>query len=171
MYTNKPEYFKQNVEHALSQPNLKAIIRRTTDKAEAKRAEAVANFPGFENARLQGMKVKDHTIKYMDHYLAEFEKTIDSFHKVIAAVGGENSGMIEFREQALNDLIQAYAEIDNGWQQARDYFLKEIGEKDTYAKQPLHQVRAIAERTKWSRKAIIDREDAIITWVETLYAE
>ncbi len=66
--------------------------------------------------------------------LAEFEKTIDSFHKVIAAVGDKDAGLIEFREQALNDLIQAYAELDNGWQQARDYFLREIGEKETYKK-------------------------------------
>lgn len=74
MYVNKPEEFTHNVKEALAQPNLKPVIRRTTDKAEAKRAEAVANFPGFEKARLQGQKVKDHTIKYMDHYLAEFEK-------------------------------------------------------------------------------------------------
>ena len=74
MHANKPENFEQNVSEALSQPNLKAVIRRTTDKAEAKRAEAIANFPGFENARIQGQKVKDHTIKYMAHYLAEFEK-------------------------------------------------------------------------------------------------
>lgn len=74
MQANKPENFYQNVKDALAQPDLKMIIRRTTDKAEAKRAEAIANFPGFENARKQGQKVKDHTIKYMDHYLAEFEK-------------------------------------------------------------------------------------------------
>ncbi len=66
--------------------------------------------------------------------LAEFEKTIDNFHKVIGALDTKNSGLIEFREQALNDLIQAYAEIDNGWQQARDYFLRQIGEKETYDK-------------------------------------
>ncbi len=67
--------------------------------------------------------------------LAEFEKTIETFHKVIAAIKGrENTGLIEFREQALNDLIQAYAEIDNGWREARQYFVKEIGEKEAYSK-------------------------------------
>jgi L-lactate dehydrogenase complex protein LldF len=71
---NKPENFNENVIKALSQPNLKKVIRRTTDKAESKRAEAVASFPEFEKARLQGQKVKDHTIKHMGHYLAEFEK-------------------------------------------------------------------------------------------------
>ena len=95
MYTHNPEDFKKNVEHALSQPNLKAIIRRTTDKAEAKRAEAVANFPGFENARLQGMKVKDHTIKYMDHYLAEFEKNAKAQGAIVHwASDGEQASRI-----------------------------------------------------------------------------
>lgn len=74
MQANKPENFYRNVSEALAQPNLKPTIRRTTDKAEAKRAEAIANFPNFDNARMQGQKIKDHVIKYMDHYLAEFEK-------------------------------------------------------------------------------------------------
>lgn len=71
---HKPENFKKNVEKALAQPDLKSIIRRTTDKAENKRAQAVIDFPEFEKARTQGQKIKDHTIKYMGHYLAEFEK-------------------------------------------------------------------------------------------------
>lgn len=67
--------------------------------------------------------------------LAEFDKTIETFHNVIKAIKDqESAGMIEFREQALNDLIQAYAEVDDGWRQARDYFMKEIGEKETYKK-------------------------------------
>lgn len=67
--------------------------------------------------------------------LAEFDKTIETFHNVIAAIKGKDGGgLIEFREQALNDLIQAYAEVDNGWREARQYFLKEIGDKETYAK-------------------------------------
>jgi len=63
--------------------------------------------------------------------LTEFEKTIETFKKVVAKVG---KGAIEFREQALNDLVVTWAEVDNGWQDARDYFLKEIGEKKTYEK-------------------------------------
>lgn len=67
--------------------------------------------------------------------LAEFDKTIETFHSVIKAIKGkEGGGLIEFREQALNDLIQAYAEVDNGWREAREYFLKEIGDKETYDK-------------------------------------
>ena len=67
--------------------------------------------------------------------LTEFEKTVDTFKKVIAAIGkGGTRGIIEFRSQALNDLIVAYAELDNGWRLARSYFLKQVGEDDTYVK-------------------------------------
>ncbi len=67
--------------------------------------------------------------------LTEFEKTIDTFKKVIAAIGqGQNRARIEFRAQALNDLIVAWAEMDGGWKEARRYFLKEVGEEETYAK-------------------------------------
>lgn len=71
---NKPENFYRNVEEALAQTDLKSLIRRTTDKAEAKRAEAVAAFPGFSLAREQGQKIKDHVIENLGFYLAEFEK-------------------------------------------------------------------------------------------------
>lgn len=67
--------------------------------------------------------------------LAEFDKTIETFKRVIASIkGGGGGGVIEFRSQALKDLIQAYAELDNGWQMARDYFMGEVGEEDTYVK-------------------------------------
>ncbi|MBL8788314.1 MAG: tetratricopeptide repeat protein [Deltaproteobacteria bacterium] len=89
-------------------------------------------------------KFKDHAMFNYALYklgwvyfnLAEFDKTIETFHSVIKAIKGKEQagGLIEFREQALNDLIQAYAEVDNGWRSAREYFLKEIGDKETYEK-------------------------------------
>ena len=67
--------------------------------------------------------------------LTEFEKTIETFQRVIASIGeGKNRARIEFRSQALNDLIVAYAELDGGWQMARTYFMKQVGEEDTYKK-------------------------------------
>ena len=67
--------------------------------------------------------------------LAEFEKSIETFHQVVDIVGnGDTQGMVEFKEQALNDLIVCYAEIDEGWRDARKYFINEIGEKPAYEK-------------------------------------
>ncbi|PWQ95147.1 lactate utilization protein B [Leucothrix arctica] len=96
MQANKPQNFYKNVSEALAQPNLKAIIRRTTDKADAKRAEAVSNFPGFENARTQGQKIKDHVIKHMDHYLAEFEKNAKAQGAIVhwASTGEEATKIV-----------------------------------------------------------------------------
>lgn len=74
MSTIKAIDFDANVEKALAQKGLKAVIRRTTDKAEQKREEAIENFPDFDQARLQGQKIKDHVIAHMDHYLEQFEQ-------------------------------------------------------------------------------------------------
>jgi L-lactate dehydrogenase complex protein LldF len=69
-----PEKFQENVSRALSDPQLKIAIRRTTDRAESKRAAVISSFPGFERTRLQGQRIKDHVIRHLDHYLEQFER-------------------------------------------------------------------------------------------------
>jgi TolA-binding protein/thiol-disulfide isomerase/thioredoxin len=67
--------------------------------------------------------------------LAEFEKTVKTFQQVVASISKDaNRARIEFRSQALNDLIVTWAEIDGGWMAARQYFLKEVGQVGTYKK-------------------------------------
>ncbi len=67
--------------------------------------------------------------------MGEMEKAIDGFKRVVAAVsGGKGKGTIEFRNQALNDLVSCFAEIDNGWQEALDYFKSVLPEDETYVK-------------------------------------
>jgi L-lactate dehydrogenase complex protein LldF len=96
MYNYNPDNFVNNVSNSLAQPNLKATIRRTTDKAEAKRAEAIKNFPGFDQTRLQGQKIKDHTIKYLHHYLCQFEKNATAQGAIVhwASDGDEASRIV-----------------------------------------------------------------------------
>ena len=53
--------------------------------------------------------------------LAMYDKTIKTFQKVVAAVSKQSS-KVEFRSQALNDLVVTYAEIEHGWDRAKDYF-------------------------------------------------
>ena len=73
--------------------------------------------------------------------LREFDQAIETFKKVVAQVSKESGkGIIEFRNQALNDLVVTYAEIDDGWIHARDYFLKVLPEDQAYKK-----LRALAD--------------------------
>lgn len=67
--------------------------------------------------------------------MREFDKAIDTFKKVVAyASGAKGKGVIEFRDQALNDLIVTYAELEDGWVLARDYFLSVLPEDQAYKK-------------------------------------
>ncbi len=73
--------------------------------------------------------------------LREFDKTIETFHQVVEQVSkAKGKGVVEFREQALNDLVVTYAEVDDGWVLARDYFLKVLPEEQAYKK-----LRALAD--------------------------
>ena len=67
--------------------------------------------------------------------MAEMDKAIDGFKRVVSAVsGGKGKGVIEFRNQALNDLVSCFAEIENGWQTALDYFKGVLPEDEAYVK-------------------------------------
>lgn len=67
--------------------------------------------------------------------LHEFDTAIETFQKVVSQVAKiEGKGVIEFKNQALNDLVVTYAEIDNGWQHAKDYFMKVLPEEEAYKK-------------------------------------
>lgn len=95
MQANKPENFYANVSEALAKTDLKATIRRTTDKAEDMRAQAIARFPSFDRARLQGQQIKDHVIQHMDYYLAEFAKNATAQGTVVHwASTGEQAAQI-----------------------------------------------------------------------------
>lgn len=90
----------------------------------------ITNFPDSE---MYGYAL--YKLGWVYFNLTEYEKTIETFQKVVAGIGeGSNRAKIEFRDQALNDLVVAWAELDNGWQDARRYFMKEVGEAKTYDK-------------------------------------
>lgn len=65
------------------------------------------------------------------HYNEQaYRESVDTFKKVVER-SGEKLG---FQNQAINDLIVAFAELDNGWLEARDYFLKMRDKDFTYQK-------------------------------------
>ena len=70
--------FDARVRDALADPLLKVAIDRTTGNARAKRAAAMAAWPGFSAARELGRDIKDHVIAHLDHYLVQFERNARS---------------------------------------------------------------------------------------------
>lgn len=66
--------------------------------------------------------------------LREFDQAIETFQAVVAEIDADADvvGRVEFRAQALNDLIVTYAEIEDGWRHARDYFIEVVGEEEAY---------------------------------------
>lgn len=94
----------------------------------------ISNYPqaGMYNYAL-------YKLAWVYYNLTEFEKAIEKFHSVVDAIkGSADTGKVEFREQALSDMVLAYVEIPEGWKIAREYYTKEIGEEGAYGK--LHTI-------------------------------
>ena len=65
--------------------------------------------------------------------LREFRRTIETWQSVVKDIGvAKDRGVIEFKDQALNDLVAAYAELDRGWPEAKDYYKSVEGEGKTW---------------------------------------
>ncbi len=76
-----------------------------------------------------------YKLGWVYYNLTEFRKAINTFKRVVQIVGkGRTKGMIEFRDQALKDLVVCFAEVEDGWKEAREYFLPMLGEEETYKK-------------------------------------
>jgi TolA-binding protein len=69
-----------------------------------------------------------YKLGWVYYNLREFRRTIDTFQEVVKVIGKERvAGKIEFRDQALKDLVQAFGELDRGWPEAETYFNQEEG--------------------------------------------
>jgi len=76
-----------------------------------------------------------YKLGWVYYNLTEYRKTIETFHAVVDAIRSEGeSAKVEFRDQALNDLVLAYVEVENGWREALEYFTEEIDEDGAYQK-------------------------------------
>lgn len=60
----------------------------------------------------------------------EYRDTIETFKKVVERTDDQ----LGFQEQALSDLVLAYSEIEEGWEEMRDYFLEQRDREFTYDK-------------------------------------
>jgi tetratricopeptide (TPR) repeat protein len=76
-----------------------------------------------------------YKLGWVYYNLREFRRTIDTFKAVVAEIGANNErGKIEFKDQALKDLVQAFAELDHGWPEAKEYFKGVEGEQKMWGR-------------------------------------
>lgn len=78
----------------------------------------------------------------------EYRDSINTFKKVVERTDEK----LGFQNQAINDLVVAYAEVDNGWKELREYFLKKRDKEFTYKK--LGQMAGLYEGQGKDDKAI-----------------
>ncbi|MFB6264471.1 MAG: tetratricopeptide repeat protein, partial [Bradymonadaceae bacterium] len=78
----------------------------------------------------------------------KFRKSVETFKRVVERTNKK----LGFQKEALNDLIVAYSEIEDGWKEARDYLLKKRDRKYMYKK--LAQLAGLYQSQGKSREAM-----------------
>lgn len=68
-----PADFKAQAKSSLAKPQLKVALDRATILLQGRRVDVMAEYPEFSAACDQAAAIKDHTLKYLDHYLEQFE--------------------------------------------------------------------------------------------------
>lgn len=74
MIRTSPADFARTAAEAVTRPSLKVALDRTTSLLQTRRADALARFPEFREARAAGRRIKEHTLRHLDHYLETFER-------------------------------------------------------------------------------------------------
>jgi TolA-binding protein len=76
----------------------------------------------------------------------EYREAVNTFKTVVEEVEKDKSqAKLSFANQALNDLVVSWVEIDGGWKEAKDYFLKKR-DKD-FAHKKLRQMAGVYDTT------------------------
>ena len=75
MNSNSP-LFKKNAVTSLNNQQLQEALARAKSGFIDKRRKAMAAFPEFDTLRQQAKTIKDHTLKYLDFYLEQFEEKV-----------------------------------------------------------------------------------------------
>ncbi|MGI9520979.1 MAG: lactate utilization protein B [Hyphomicrobiaceae bacterium] len=67
-------HFRANAIRALSDPDLRTALDRTTDLLQSRRTRMLVDYPAYDAVRQFGERIKDHTLRYLDYYLETFEQ-------------------------------------------------------------------------------------------------
>ena len=72
----KPATFYERVDKAIGNPALQAAVRNATFRMSSGRDAAIAAFPEMDIMRDHARAIRAHTIARLDHYLREFEASV-----------------------------------------------------------------------------------------------
>lgn len=75
-----------------------------------------------------------YKLGYVHYNLREYEDSIKSFKGVVDLSKGQDKRKVYFTNQAYSALTLSFAEVDDGWKRARDYF-REVGGDDLAVRQ------------------------------------
>ncbi len=97
--------FPKAAEKLLRDTQLRHNVRHATDVIRRKRARVVEEMPDWEELRSAGHEIKEHTLRYLDFYLDEFERNC-------TAAGGKVHRARDADEanSMIADLIRSHGE-------------------------------------------------------------
>ena len=70
-----------------------------------------------------------YKLGYVYYNLREYEDSIKSFKRVVDLSKGQDKRKVYFTNQAYSAVTMSFAEVDDGWKRARDYFREMGGQK------------------------------------------
>ena len=76
-----------------------------------------------------------YKIGWVDLNEYAFEAALENFQTVVENLDAMDSPSLDFRNQALNDMLKCYVEIDNGWVDARTYYEDERNDEELMRRQ------------------------------------
>ena len=73
---NSSSAFEKNAGVALADKTLQKALSRFQSGFSVRRAQAIERLPEFDELRDRARHIKEHTLKYLDHYLEQFEREV-----------------------------------------------------------------------------------------------
>ena len=73
---NSSSEFEKNVSIALADKTLQKALSKFQDGFSVRRTQAIERLPEFDALRDRSKRIKEHTLKYLDHYLEQFERGV-----------------------------------------------------------------------------------------------
>ncbi len=108
--------FKENVGHALADPNLQDSLAMLKVGFSERRRQATERLPEFEALRDRARDIKNHTLAHLDFYLEEFERKVIGLGGKVhwAPTAADARRIIAELCQSVNAQHRRQVEVDGG---------------------------------------------------------